>query len=97
MHVFVFPSEWEAFGISMLEAQACGKPVISTKTEGGLYLVDKKFLYSKGDLKQLFKFLEKFKKNPGLGKKIGKNNKEKAKSFVWSKISQDLLEIYNKI
>jgi glycosyltransferase involved in cell wall biosynthesis len=39
--IFVFPTEKEAFGISLVEAMACGLPVISTPT-GGIkdFLVD---------------------------------------------------------
>jgi L-malate glycosyltransferase len=32
--IFVFPTEKEAFGISLIEAMACGLPVISTHVGG---------------------------------------------------------------
>jgi glycosyltransferase involved in cell wall biosynthesis len=32
--IFVFPTEREAFGISLIEAMACGLPVISTSVGG---------------------------------------------------------------
>jgi L-malate glycosyltransferase len=32
--IFVFPTEKEAFGISLIEAMACGLPVIATPTGG---------------------------------------------------------------
>ena len=36
---FVFPSGYEPFGLAMLEAGACGLPLIVTRTEGSDELV----------------------------------------------------------
>ena len=60
--VFVFPSEWEAFGIVLVEAMARGNALISTKTEGGKYLVEEGvngYLYDYKNTEQLKKCLLK--------------------------------------
>ena len=51
--IFILPSEWEAFGISILQAMAQGNAIISSKTEGGRFLIDKEngFLFNYQDLK----------------------------------------------
>jgi glycosyltransferase involved in cell wall biosynthesis len=38
-HVFISASRVETFGKAILEAQACGLPVIATKTDGASYIV----------------------------------------------------------
>ena len=38
--VFVFPSQWETFGLVMIEAMACGTPVAAFPVQGPLDVVD---------------------------------------------------------
>jgi glycosyltransferase involved in cell wall biosynthesis len=94
--VFTLPSEWEAFGIVILEAMARGNAIISTKTEGGEFLVKKEngFVYDFGDLKRLEESINVLFKNKQLREKIKKNNMKKAKEFLWENIAKDLEERY---
>lgn len=90
--IFVMPSRWEAFGISILEAMAKKCAIVSTRTEGGEFLIDETengFLYNFGDDKTLYKKLEKLIKDSKLLTNIQKNNYEKSKNFLWDKIVSD--------
>jgi len=97
--IFILPSEWEAFGIVILESMAKGTAVISTRTEGGLFLIKEKIngcLFDYGNLEELEnKFKTLF--NNKLRTRIKKNNLIKAKNFTWEKIGKNLEKIYKQI
>ena len=96
--IFILPSEWEAFGIGILEAMARNNAIISTKTEGGEFLVRKEngFVYDFDDIKQLEKYINILFKDEKLRERIKKNNIKKAKEFLWENIVKDLERIYLK-
>jgi glycosyltransferase involved in cell wall biosynthesis len=94
--IFLFPSEWEAFGIVLLEAMAMKNAVISTKTEGGLYLVKKEngFLFEYQDLNSLKVAINKIAEDDITRVKMQKENYNKAKKFLWEDIAINLEKIY---
>jgi glycosyltransferase involved in cell wall biosynthesis len=98
--IFIFPSEWEAFGIATLEAMARGNAIISTRTEGGRYLIEdgkNGFLFDFGDLESLKQKLSSLIANPLLLKKMQATNRQKSKSFLWEDIANSLEELYKKL
>jgi len=60
--VFVLPSLQETFGVVLVEAMACGKPVIATRCGGPEFVVteDTGFLVGVGDSTALADVMEKF-------------------------------------
>jgi len=97
--IFILPSEWEAFGISIVEAMARRNAVISTKTEGGNFLVKKEngFVYDFGDLNSLERYVKVLFKDNKLRNSMKKVNFEKSKKFLWKNISNDLEKVYKEI
>ncbi len=84
--VVVLPSEHEALGTALLEAQSCGIPVIGSNV-GGIAecILDGKtgFLFEKDDLEDLRKKIKLFLENSELRKKFG----ERARKFIVEKFS----------
>jgi glycosyltransferase involved in cell wall biosynthesis len=97
--VFVLPSSWEAFGISILEGMAKGNAIISSHTEGGDFLVNEDengFLFEHGDHKQISQFLEILLQDKKTLLKMQRTNRVKAGQFVWDEIIKDYLALVNK-
>jgi glycosyltransferase involved in cell wall biosynthesis len=97
--IFILPSLFEGFGIVLLEAQACGKPVISSSV-GGISeaLMDGKtgFLIKPGDVATLSDFILKLLSNDQLREKMGKSAREFAEKFSWDKIATSIEHVYLK-
>ncbi|KXK25989.1 MAG: GDP-mannose-dependent alpha-(1-2)-phosphatidylinositol mannosyltransferase [candidate division WS6 bacterium OLB20] len=90
--VFVMPSRWEAFGISMLEAMAQENAIISTRTEGGEFLIKdgvNGLLYDYGDQRELRSHLQKLLDERDLRRSMQDENKKKARDFTWDKIADE--------
>jgi glycosyltransferase involved in cell wall biosynthesis len=97
--VFVLPSLNEGMSNSMLEAMACGLPIISTDTGGARKLIGKTagFIVEKESASSIRKALCKYAENPGLIGVHGKNAREKVKNMSWSNVAKKYFEVYKKI
>jgi L-malate glycosyltransferase len=64
-HVLVSSSYIETFGVTIIEAMACGKPILATRSGGPEYFVDEKsgVLVPVGDIDALAEGLKRIKEN----------------------------------
>lgn len=86
----VVPSRYEGQGIVVLEAAACGKPVIVSDIPELRYAVEAGFgvSFRIGDPADLAEKIKILLNNPVLRREMGKNAKEYAKGFTWDKIAE---------
>ncbi|MBN1669739.1 MAG: glycosyltransferase family 4 protein [Kiritimatiellae bacterium] len=71
---FVFPTENEAFGISLIEAMACGLPAVSTTVGGVRDIVEdgqNALVMAAGDGDQLFAAVDALIRDPDLAARLG--------------------------
>jgi len=95
--VFVMPSLYEGFGLPILEAMACGCPVLTSK-EGSLEEVAGEAAYyvnpnSEDDITNA---LELMKKDEKLRTKLSEKGLKQAKKFSWEQAARDTIKAYEK-
>ena len=102
--VFVFPSIFrsEAFGIVLLEAMACGKPLISTELGTGTSFVNQHqetgLVVRPKDVKALARAINYLFQNPGVRERFGKAARERVeKYFCLDKMVEDVIRTYQDI
>ena len=94
--VFAQPSFMEGWGMSVIEANACGTPVVASNVTGlrdSVRNPETGYLVEYGNPKAFAEKLDLFLENEALRKRMGKNSINWAKNFSWDKVSHDWLEI----
>jgi glycosyltransferase involved in cell wall biosynthesis len=93
--VFVFPSLAEGFGHVLLEAMACGLPVISTTRTAAPDLISdgrEGFITEPGDVAGLVRSLEYFLRNPEQVSSMGAAARARAETFTWPRFRRSVVE-----
>ena len=95
--IYMQPSRYESFGMTILEAMACGKTVVVSNRGGMIELVDNAGrvipLNTKIFVREIIKLLEDYK----LREKYSRRAVERAQQFSWEEVSKRTLELYRII
>ena len=92
--IFLFPSTWEGSPKVILEAAACGLPVIARKNYEPETVIDGETGYLAGDDVELYRRLEDLLQSPDLRKKFGRAGRRHAQRFDWDAITRRWGEIF---
>ncbi len=99
--VFVTTPWYEPFGITPIEAMACGRPVIGSAVGGIKYTVregDTGYLVPPKDPAALAERLARLLGNPGLLERMGQRGLQRARSlFTWRRIAGDIARLYEEV
>ena len=94
----VLSSEFEAFGLVLLEAIACGTPAISSRCGGPQEILDNRdeFLYDVADITALSQRIEFVKQNPDVARKLTMSLRDRALTiFDKDAVVDKYLSIYS--
>lgn len=99
--VFVTTPWYEPFGITPLEAMACGTPVVGSAVGGIQYsVVDgvTGYLVPPHDPAALAERLAHLHDNPTLGRALGRAGVRRVRAlFTWDRVSRELAEVYETV
>jgi phosphatidylinositol alpha-mannosyltransferase len=87
----------ESFGIVLLEAMACGKPVVASNIEGYATVLshnEEGLLVPKGDAASLAQALLSLLNDRALRETMGEKGKVKAKKYSWENVAHQVMDYY---
>ncbi len=99
--IFVNVPNTESFGVSVLEASACGKPVIASSAGGLLEVVkdlETGFLITPGHIDECYLAMEKLMLSQALRQKMGVAGRQFViEKYSWANSVQTMMGIYKSI
>ena len=98
--VFVFPSFREGLSVALMEAMACGLPVVCSDIRGNRDLIEDGkggFLVVPEDVEGFAKSLESLLEKPNLTEGMGKHNLVRVRDFGINVVLKQMKDIYNDV
>lgn len=95
--LFVYPSLYEGFGLSPLEAMACGTPAIASNTSSLPEVMGEAgILVDPLDVEALAGAMSRVLSDKALRQAMGEQGLIRAKGFSWSRTAHETVEVYQR-
>lgn len=95
---FVNPSFWESFSFQLVEAMACGTPILASKRKAiPEILGNAGILFDPEDVNGLARNMGKMANNESLKKDLREKGFERIKNFSWEKTARETINVYLKL
>jgi starch synthase len=95
--IYIQPSRYEAFGLTVLEAMACGKAVIVSDIGGLSEVVENAGLVIPLKIDIFTKEILRLTDDLKLRERYGRRGFERAKLFSWEGVAKETFDLYKKI
>jgi len=97
-YVSFYPSLYEGFGLPILEAMACGCPVITSNLSSMPEVAgDAAILIDPYSIEELSSAIERVLSNEQLRQQMRHKGLERAKEFSWEKMAKETLQVYKEV
>ncbi len=95
---FLYPSRYEGFGIPLLEAMACGTPVITSKISSMPEIAGEAAIFiDPDDEESILQAMLHLWNDKGARETLIKQGVERSKIFSWEKAAKGTLEVYGRL
>lgn len=98
--LYVLPSQYEGFGLSMVEAMNAGLPVVATKVGGIPEIIEDRrhgLLVEPGNSEELSNAIGRLIDEESLRKKLAQNALERSRDFTVDSMVENYREIYDNL
>lgn len=93
--LFILPSKWEGFPMTIIEALGTGLPVIASNVGGIPNMIDNEINgFIADDIDEYIDIIKKLENDQNLREKIGNKAKKQALKFSSQKMAKDYINIY---
>lgn len=95
---FVNPSLWESFSLQLVEAMACGTPILaSNRTAIPEICNGAAVLFDPDDVSALTRLMERVSGDPGLKQELRGRGFQRVQMFSWRKTAEETVKIYRSL
>ena len=96
--LFAFPSLYEGFGVPVLEAMACGCPVVTSSTGATPEVVgDAALVVNPRSVDEIYKATVRVLEDEKLKKELVSKGYARAKKFSWEKSARETLSVFKEL
>jgi glycosyltransferase involved in cell wall biosynthesis len=97
LDIFAFPSDYEGFGLPLLEAMACRVPVVATNLSSHPEIVGDAGLLVEPDARSLAHALARLVEDPKLRRKLAERGYRRSQQFSWERCAEETTAVYEKV
>jgi glycosyltransferase involved in cell wall biosynthesis len=96
--LFVYPSEYEGFGLPVLEALACGTPALASNSSSLPEVAgNAAVLVDPTDVEAIADGMQRLIEDPSLRSHLATEGPQRARSFSWARMAEQTLGVYRSV